>query len=216
MTQNTIPAEAIAQACRTDYDNRYHKIKADLGIVAYERIWNNAVEFALTESMRQEQIMMLVNDIKLVARNGVTDVAEIRNLLLRKYPEVPGKIDAAIDAWLRQQAAIPAAAPAPSNAQAMRKLIEDAQGILAAHLPPNGPSKADTINALLELLDGPRSREALAAPSEMFDAVEDATEDDAEFIFLLAVASRLRVPSLIKRLSSLNYDAVCSELVVPT
>lgn len=44
------------------------------------------------------------------------------------------------------------------------KLIEDAQSILAAHIEPTGPSKADTIDALLDLLDGPRSRAALSAP----------------------------------------------------
>src|SRR5438105_9697283 len=41
-------------------------------------------------------------------------------------------------------------------------LVQKAQGILAAYLPPTGPSKHDTITALLELLDGPESRAALA------------------------------------------------------
>lgn len=42
-------------------------------------------------------------------------------------------------------------------------LVTDAQAILAKYLPPNGISKADTITALLELLDGPRARTALTA-----------------------------------------------------
>jgi hypothetical protein len=41
-------------------------------------------------------------------------------------------------------------------------LVQKAQGILAAYLPPTGPSKHDTITALLGLLDGPESRAALA------------------------------------------------------
>lgn len=43
----------------------------------------------------------------------------------------------------------------------LRTLVEDAQGILAQHLPPDGPSEETTLGRLYELLDGPRSREAL-------------------------------------------------------
>lgn len=42
------------------------------------------------------------------------------------------------------------------------QLILDAQAILATHLPPDGPGETATLNALFELLDGPRSREALS------------------------------------------------------
>lgn len=38
-------------------------------------------------------------------------------------------------------------------------LIEHAQQILGNHLPPDGMSKDDAINMLLELLDGPDQRE---------------------------------------------------------
>jgi len=39
-------------------------------------------------------------------------------------------------------------------------IIESAQKILAAHLPPDGVSEVDTINDLLGLLDGPQWRRA--------------------------------------------------------
>lgn len=38
-------------------------------------------------------------------------------------------------------------------------LVEHAQQILSNHLPPDGISKDDAINMLLELLDGPDQRE---------------------------------------------------------
>lgn len=38
-------------------------------------------------------------------------------------------------------------------------LVEHAQQILSNHLPPDGMSKDDAINMLLELLDGPDQRE---------------------------------------------------------
>lgn len=49
---------------------------------------------------------------------------------------------------------------------ALRELVTDAQAILAAHLPPDGANETATINALLTLLDGPRSRAALARAKE--------------------------------------------------
>lgn len=42
------------------------------------------------------------------------------------------------------------------------KIVNNAQAILANYLPPNGPGKSETINALLDLFDGPQSRSALA------------------------------------------------------
>lgn len=42
-------------------------------------------------------------------------------------------------------------------------LTRRAQAILAAYLPPDGNSDHETLNALLELFDGPESRAALAA-----------------------------------------------------
>jgi len=42
-------------------------------------------------------------------------------------------------------------------------LTRRAQEILAAYLPPDGSSDHETLNALLELFDGPESRAALAA-----------------------------------------------------
>jgi len=42
-------------------------------------------------------------------------------------------------------------------------LVRRAQEILGAYLPPDGSSGQEAITALLELLDGPESRAALAA-----------------------------------------------------
>lgn len=55
------------------------------------------------------------------------------------------------------------------------KLVQDAQAILAEHLAPIGPSKADTIKALVELLGGPPFRAALIAAEDLrrADAVRD-------------------------------------------
>lgn len=43
----------------------------------------------------------------------------------------------------------------------LASIIRDCQDILAAHLPPDGPSAKDTISMLLEILDGPRTRAVL-------------------------------------------------------
>jgi hypothetical protein len=48
----------------------------------------------------------------------------------------------------------------------LRKVVTDAQAILAEYIvPDSGISDHECINRLLALLDGPQSREALAAPS---------------------------------------------------
>jgi hypothetical protein len=41
-------------------------------------------------------------------------------------------------------------------------IIRDCQAILAEYLPPGGITGADAIDRLLEILDGPRARAALA------------------------------------------------------
>lgn len=41
---------------------------------------------------------------------------------------------------------------------AVKALVRDCQKVLAAYLPPDGVSEKQTISALLDLLDGPRSR----------------------------------------------------------
>ena len=46
------------------------------------------------------------------------------------------------------------------NAAELRAIIKESQGILAAHLPPDGYTESHTISELLGLLDGPRTRTA--------------------------------------------------------
>ncbi len=46
---NTDLKTASDAACRENYDNRYHKIKADLDYDAYQRIWNDAVQFGFSQ-----------------------------------------------------------------------------------------------------------------------------------------------------------------------
>ena len=41
-----------------------------------------------------------------------------------------------------------------------RSIIEDCQKLLFAHLEQRGPDAKTTITALLEILDGPRARQA--------------------------------------------------------
>ncbi len=41
------PAKSSEDACRKNYNNRYHMVKADLGFDAYQRIWNDAVKYGL-------------------------------------------------------------------------------------------------------------------------------------------------------------------------
>jgi len=47
----------------------------------------------------------------------------------------------------------------------LRALVDACQAALAEHLEPGGPDEKATIGRLLELLDGPQSREALEVQS---------------------------------------------------
>lgn len=46
----------------------------------------------------------------------------------------------------------------------LEAIIRDCQGILATHLPPDGPSAKFTVSRLLGILDGPRTRALIPKP----------------------------------------------------
>ena len=60
------------------------------------------------------------------------------------------------------------------NTNKLTNLVQDAQIILAKHLEPLGPTEKQTLQDLYQLLDGPRSREAIAAaPVQAQEPVSD-------------------------------------------
>lgn len=76
---------------------------------------------------------------------------------------------------LSSESPIAAAPPLPAaqDTRGWKGLVVKAQEILAAHLPPGGPSEKSTISALLGLLDGPEYRavrDAAAVPAIAQDA----------------------------------------------
>ena len=68
------------------------------------------------------------------------------------------------------------------NTNKLTNLVQDAQIILAKHLEPLGPTEKQTLQDLLQLLDGPRGREAIAAaPVQAQEPVSD-TEQSREYL----------------------------------